>query len=175
MFSSLDHLASISNNPKIKSNFKWSIVTVFENHPKCRIRIFQFWYFSPIFCLFKSDLSGNTVWLQASGFQKLAKVTILGTFNELLFTQNVNVARSARNVECDFFCDFQALWRAPRHLILSPNWLLNFSEFDLLNCKNGFLTANGGGFVPSSSYFDGLKKHTFDTHYSTSCRFLEVH
>ena len=27
-----------------------------------------------------------------------------------LSTQNVNVARFARNVEWDFFCDFQTLW-----------------------------------------------------------------
>ena len=33
-----------------------------------------------------------------------------GIFNELLSTQNVNVARFARNVEWDFFCDFQTLW-----------------------------------------------------------------
>ena len=32
-----------------------------------------------------------------------------GIFNELLSTQNVNVARFARNVEWDFFCDFQTL------------------------------------------------------------------
>ena len=32
--------------------------TVFENHPKCLVRIFQFWRCSPIF---KIDLSGNTV------------------------------------------------------------------------------------------------------------------
>ena len=44
--------------------------------------------------------------LEPTGFQKLAKVTI---FNELLSTQNVNVARFARNVICDFFCDFQTL------------------------------------------------------------------
>ena len=25
--------------------------------------------------------------------------------------QNVNVARFARNVECDIFCDFQTLWK----------------------------------------------------------------
>ena len=31
-------------------------------------------------------------------------------FNQLLSTQNVNVARFARNVEWDFFCDFQTLW-----------------------------------------------------------------
>ena len=32
-----------------------------------------------------------------------------GIFNELLATQIVNVARFARNVEWDFFCDFQTL------------------------------------------------------------------
>ena len=30
-----------------------------------------------------------------------------GLFNQLLSTQNVNVARFARNIQCDFFCDFQ--------------------------------------------------------------------
>ena len=58
-----------------------------------------------------------------------------------------------------------------RYLMLSRYWLLNFSVFDLMNYSKEcmILTANGGGFVPSSSYFDGLKKHTFDTrHYSTS-------
>ena len=29
-----------------------------------------------------------------------------GIFNEILFTQNVNVARFARNIEWDFFYDF---------------------------------------------------------------------
>ena len=29
--------------------------------------------------------------------------------NELLSTENVNVARFASNVKCDFFCDFQTL------------------------------------------------------------------
>ena len=37
--------------------------------------------FSTDFCPIKYDLSGDTAWTQASGFQKLAKVTI---FNELL-------------------------------------------------------------------------------------------
>ena len=37
------------------------------------------------------------------------KLTIFGIFNELLATQNVNVARFARNVECDFLGYFQAL------------------------------------------------------------------
>ena len=30
-----------------------------------------------------------------------------GIFDELLYSQNVNLARFARNVECDFLCDFQ--------------------------------------------------------------------
>ena len=38
-------------------------------------------------------ISDNTI------FQKIAKLTIFGIFNELLSTQNVNVARFARNVE----------------------------------------------------------------------------
>ena len=33
-----------------------------------------------------------------------------GIFNEFLSPRNVNVARFARNVECDFLGDFQTLW-----------------------------------------------------------------
>ena len=42
-----------------------------------------------------------------TGFQKVAKMEHFGIFNQLLSTQNVNVARFARNVERDFFWDFQ--------------------------------------------------------------------
>ena len=42
-------------------------------------------------------------------FQKLAKLTIFGIFNQLLSTQNINGARFARNIEWDFFYDFQVL------------------------------------------------------------------
>ena len=35
---------------------------------------FQFFNFPPIFVLFRIDLPGNTVWPQASAFQKLAKM-----------------------------------------------------------------------------------------------------
>ena len=38
------------------------------------------------------------------------KLTFFGIFNRLLSTQNVNVARSARNVEWDFFCNFKTPW-----------------------------------------------------------------
>ena len=55
--------------------------------------------FSTDFCPIKSDLSGNAVWQQVSGFQKLAKMDhFFGIFNELLSTQNVKAARFARNV-----------------------------------------------------------------------------
>ena len=44
---------------------------VLENHQKRRISIMPFFNnFFPI----KSDLSGNTVWQQASSFQKIAKI-----------------------------------------------------------------------------------------------------
>ena len=85
---------------------------MFENHPKCRTSNFP-----PIFVL-QNYLSGNTVWPQASGFQKLAKIDYFGIFNELLSTQTVNVASFARNVEWDFFCDFQTLWRCLTILFL---------------------------------------------------------
>ena len=49
-------------------------ITLFENYSKCRIWIFEFWAFSTNFCPIKSHLSGNTVWPQASIFQKLAKM-----------------------------------------------------------------------------------------------------
>ena len=59
----------------------------------------NFWIlaFPPIFD--KSDQSSNTVWPQALGL----------VFNELLSTQNVQVARFASNVECDFLGDFQTM------------------------------------------------------------------
>ena len=50
-------------------------LTVFENHTKCHILILAF---STNFCPIKTDLSGNTVWPQASDFQKLAKLAIFG-------------------------------------------------------------------------------------------------
>ena len=66
--------------------------------------------FSTNFCPFKIDLSGNTVWPQALDFQKFAKMHHFWPFfNEVLSIQNVGIARFARNVEWDFFCDFQTL------------------------------------------------------------------
>ncbi len=82
--------------------------------------------FSTNFWPFKTDLSGNSVWPQALGFQKLAKLEhFWHFFNELLSTQKVNVARFARNVEWDYFCDFQTLWLLSHETFLShfqPQW-----------------------------------------------------
>ena len=62
----------------------------------------EFWIFgiSSNFCTIKIDLSGNTVWVQATCFLKLAKVEPFLAFL---------IARFARNVEWDFFCAFQPL------------------------------------------------------------------
>ena len=49
-------------------------LTLFENFSKCRIWILAF---STNFCPIKSDLSGNTVWPQASDFQKLCTYVYL--------------------------------------------------------------------------------------------------
>ena len=71
--------------------------TIFVNHPKCLIWIFQFWNFPPIFsCLL--TLFDHKFYIFKN---------IFGIFNQLLSTQNVNVARFARNVEWDSFCHFQ--------------------------------------------------------------------
>ena len=51
---------------------------------------FSYLAFSINFCLIKIDLSGNTVWPQAAGFQKLAKM------------DNI-----ARNDEWDFYVIFK--------------------------------------------------------------------
>ena len=52
-------------------------------------------------------------------FQKLAKLTIFGIFDE-----NVIVARYARNVEWDFFCDFKTPWIG---VCVGSVWVVDFS------------------------------------------------
>ena len=67
--------------------------TVFENHRKSRIQHCEQGELLLHFALTKVH-------------QKCQKSSIWRAFDKLLSTQNVNVAR---NVECDFFCDFQTL------------------------------------------------------------------
>ena len=66
----------------------------------------------------RSSVTRNKRWTQCfeitqnvafSIFTNSLKWTILGSFNQFLSTQNVNVARFACNVEWDFFCDFRTL------------------------------------------------------------------
>ena len=42
-------------------------------------------------------------------FSKTRQTDHFGILNELLSTQDINVARFARNVECDFFGDFRTM------------------------------------------------------------------
>ena len=73
--------------------------------------------FPPIFVLTDLVTLYNP---QASGFQKLAKLKIFDSYNLVLSIQNVNAARFARNVECDFLGDFQTLRRACRIIECTP-------------------------------------------------------
>ena len=77
--------------------------TLFENYSKCRIWYFWILAFSTNFCPIRTVLSGNTVWPQASGFQKLAKLTIFWHF----LSTFVHSKCKRNNVEWDFFCYFQ--------------------------------------------------------------------
>ena len=52
------------------------------------------------------------------------KWTIFGIFNKLLYSQNVNVTRFTRKVECDFLSDFQTLW------ILCLNFMSTLVKLD---------------------------------------------
>ena len=103
------------------SNPHWILHTVFENYSKCRIWIFQF---------FLSDLNWP-VWYT----DRKLKIDLFWHF-----FQNVNVARFARNVEWDFFCDFQSwirIWKVTMMLQLSffftRSWYVWGPEF--YNCN----------------------------------------
>lgn len=45
--------------------------------------LIQFWLFPPIFGSIKIELSGNTIWPQASGLQKIAKLNGYVNFFQL--------------------------------------------------------------------------------------------
>ena len=67
---------------------------------------FEFLAFFINICPIKIEMYDNSVDLKVPGFQKLPKIDHFCTLNELLSTQNVNLARFARNVEWDFFLWF---------------------------------------------------------------------
>ena len=55
------------------------------------------------FCPNKTDLSGNTVDHKLQVIKEICQFDHFWHLNQLLATQNVNVTRFDRNVECDFF------------------------------------------------------------------------
>ena len=102
------------------SRSKWAFlfyhacITLFKKYSKFD---FNFWRFRLIFVLLKVTCLvtlfdrklqnfKNSLKLNATFFCDLQTLTF-DIFNELLSIQNVYVARFARNVEWDFFCDFQ--------------------------------------------------------------------
>ena len=84
------------------------ISTLFENYSKCRIWIFEFWHFPPNFVLSKLTCLVTLFDRKPQLFKNSPKWTNFGIFLlTFVSTQNVNVTGFARNVEWDFFCDFQ--------------------------------------------------------------------
>ena len=59
----------------------------------------NFWHFPPIFVRLKLTCLVTLFDRKLQVFKNLPKWAILGIFNKLLSTQNVHVARFARNVE----------------------------------------------------------------------------
>ena len=66
------------------------------------LELFNSWHFPSIFVLRKVTCLVTLSDRKLQVFKNSSKLTIFGIFNELLSTQNVNVARFACNVECDF-------------------------------------------------------------------------
>ena len=90
-----------------------TLFTVVENHQKCRKLNFLILAFFTTFVLLRLTYLVTLFGRKFQVFKKSPKLTIFGIFNQFLSTQNVNVARFARNVECDFLGDFQTLWLLP--------------------------------------------------------------
>ena len=74
------------------------------------ISTLSFSILAPIFVLSKLTCLVTLLDCKLKVFKNSPKLTISSILNELLSTQNVNLARFARNVECDFFGNFQTLW-----------------------------------------------------------------
>ena len=116
-------------------------ITVFENHQKSRI------------------------------FKNSPKLTIFGLFNELLSTQNGNVARFARNVECDFLCGFQPLCLSMNvKVIYATRWSQNPAEekkLALTNWTQHFMLHS------LAHQFTRFQNHPKKSHFSKMRNFLK--
>ena len=129
--------------------------TLFENHLKCLIWILAF---TTNFCPTTIDLSGNTVWPQTLDFKKSQKLTI---FDELLSTQNVKVARFAR----DFLFDFQTLCYCCFVILLL-----------FLLLPSIFYIAFLGPFIPLIVLLQVKEKKSFSlTHYSNDTFLVQLY
>ena len=96
----------------------------------------NFWHFLPIFVLLRLTCLVTLFDSKLQVFKNSPKLTIFGIlFNELLSTQNVKIARFARNVEWDFFCDFQtpcerSFFYSREALIFLKYALWNYGDFN---------------------------------------------
>ena len=83
-------------------------------------------------------------------FKNSPKWTFFDFFEKLLSAQNVNVARFARNIKWDFFCDFQTPWASVNHhhkkcnfltkkihILVTPVSFNNASEASYVNILSG--------------------------------------
>ena len=94
---------------------------MFEIYLKCRIWSLQLLAFSTIFCSIKSDLSGNTVWPQASGFEKLAKMDNFWHF-QFTFVHSKCKRSSLRSQHwMRLFLWFSNTWDRSSHFTVAPH------------------------------------------------------
>ena len=89
-------LRNLHFSPQNPQKYIFQSLKLFENYSKCRIWIFELWHFPPIFVVQLKLTCLVTL------FDRKLQI-----FKNSPNTQNVNVARFARNVEWYFFCDFQ--------------------------------------------------------------------
>ena len=111
--------------------------------------------FSTNFWSIKTALSGHSVWLQALGFQKLS----FDIFDQPLSTQNVNVARFARNVERDF------LWFSNTvlmRILTSKLVQVNFPAFFQPLLQNGIVVWQNTGIFNLDEFAAGQNTHRLD-------------
>ena len=78
-----------------------------KNAKKSQFEFLAIWHFLSIFFLIKVTCLVPLFDRKLQVSKNTPKWIILGNFDELLATQNVNLARFARNVEWDFLRDFQ--------------------------------------------------------------------
>ena len=91
-------------NIPIDTENLWIEFLLCKTHETSRI-----WYFLSNFAQLKVSCLVTLFDRKIQVFKNSPKLNNFGIFNELLSTQIVNAARFARNVECDFFCDFRTL------------------------------------------------------------------